>query len=275
MDEKRRKELKSFLFELLFLYFGLLLILFFVQRQFMYFPDVTRPSPVVFGVADMKAAEVTTSDGLKLAGWYKAPPDAGKPVVILFHGNAGNIGMRNFKARLLIDAGYGALLAEYRGYGGNPGKPTEQGLYADAQAYLAWLEKQGFPPSRVVLYGESLGTGVAVQMAAEKPDYKGLILETPFSSVVSLAQKIYFFAPAWLLVRDRYDNVAKIGKIKVPLLVLHGSIDAVVPYYQGKRLFDAANEPKKMETFPLGNHNDLYNCGAGAKVLSFLGNLKS
>jgi uncharacterized protein len=275
MNEKRRKELKIFLFELLFLYFGLLLYLFLVQRHFMYFPDVTRPVPATFGAADMKVIDVRTRDGLTISGWFKAPADKGKPVVIIFHGNAGNIAMRNFKARLFIDARYGALLAEYRGYGGNPGKPTEKGLYADAHAYLDWLEKQGFPPARVVLYGESLGTGVAVQMASEKPGYKGIILESPFSSIVSMAQKIYFFAPAWLLVRDRYDSIAKIKSIKIPLLILHGAVDTIVPYYQGKRLFDAASELKKMETFPMGGHVDLYNHGAGAKILSFLDNLKS
>jgi uncharacterized protein len=269
MDEKRKKRVKDLLLEVALLYLGLLLMLYFIQRHMMYFPDARRPVPAAFGMGDMSVIDVTTVDNLRLSGWYKAPA-AGRPVIILFHGNGGNIGGRNFKARQFISQGYGFLLAGYRGYGGNPGSPSEQGFYADARAYLGWLAKQGIAPSQIVLYGESIGTGVAVQAASETPGYKALVLESPFASMVDMARKQYFFVPVSLLLKDRYDNIGKIKNIKIPLLVLHGAADPVVPYSQGKQLFDAANEPKKMETFFLGGHVDLYNYGAGAEILAFL-----
>ena len=274
MDEKRKKNVMDSLLGLVLLYLGFLLMLYFIQRHMMYFPDVTRFVPSAAGVADMSVIDVTTADGLTLQGWYKAPPAPGKPVIILFHGNGGNIAGRNFKARQFIDKVYGFLLAEYRGYGGNPGSPSEQGFYTDARAYLAWLVKQGIAPAQTVLYGESIGTGVVVQMASETQGYKALVLESPFASMVEMARKQYFFVPVDLLLKDRYDNFSKIKSVKIPLLVLHGAIDPVVPYSQGKKLFDAANEPKKMETFPRGGHIDLYNHGAGARILAFLEGLK-
>lgn len=273
MDAKRKKHVMDSLLGLVLLYLGVLLMLYFIQRHMMYFPDVTRPVPSVYGVADMIVIDVGTADGLTLQGWYKAPA-AGRPIIVLFHGNGGNIGGRNFKARQFINQGYGFLLAEYRGYGGNRGSPSEQGFYTDARAYLAWLVKQGIAPAQTVLYGESIGTGVAVEMASETSGYKALVLESPFASMVEMARKQYFFIPVDLLLKDRYDNFSKIKSVKIPLLVLHGAVDPVVPYSQGKKLFDAANEPKKMETFPHGGHVDLYNHGAGAKILAFLEGLK-
>ena len=273
MDEKRKKHVMDSLLGLVLLYLGFLLMLYFIQRHMMYFPDVTRFVPSAVGVADMSVIDVTTADGLTLQGWYKAP-GPGMPVIIQFHGNGGNIAGRGFKARQFIDKKYGFLLAEYRGYGGNPGSPSEQGFYADARAYLAWLAKQGIAPSQIVVYGESIGTGVAVEMASETSGYKALVLESPFASMVEMARKQYFFIPVDLLLKDRYDNISKIKNIKTPLLVLHGAVDPVVPYSQGKKLFEAANEPKKMETFPHGGHVDLYNHGAGAKILAFLEGLK-
>jgi len=270
---KKNKKLMDFLIACLITYAVIVLALYIVQRSMIYFPDTNLPSPDFFGLADMDVMDVTASDGVVLKGWYKAPVEAGKPVILLFHGNAGHIGIRNFKVRPFLDTGYGFLLAEYRGYGGNPGSPTEQGFYRDARAYIEWLRAEGIAPEDIILYGESLGTGVAVQMATEYPDMKALVLETPFTSFVDLGKRLYFFLPVSLMMRDRYDSLSKIGGVKMPLLVLHGTADMVVPYRYGKALFEAAPQPKRMETFPGGGHNDLYAHDADGRILKFLESL--
>lgn len=267
---KKNKKIMDFLIACLVTYVITALALYIVQRSLIYFPDTNPPSPPFFGLADMGVVDVTTSDGLTLKGWYRKPIEQGKPVILMFHGNAGHIGIRNFKARPFLDSGYGFLLAEYRAYGGNPGRTSEQGFYRDARAYIEWLKEQGIATEDIVLYGESLGTGIAVQMATEYPDIKALVLETPFTNFVDLGKRIYFFLPVNLMMRDRYDNLSKITGLKMPLLVLHGTLDAVVPYRYGKALFDAASEPKRMETFPGGGHNDLYAHNADGRILMFL-----
>jgi hypothetical protein len=178
------------------------------------------------------------------------------------------------------DAGYGLLLAEYRGYGGNPGLPTEEGLYNDARAFLQWLRmEKGVEPSDTVLYGESLGTGVAVQMAAEagakEVPYRALILEAPFSAAVDLARETYPFLPVNLLMRDQFKSREKIGNIHTPLLILHGNKDEVVPLQSGQALFEAAHNPKTFIVIDGGTHHNLYSHGAASSVLEFLGGLRN
>lgn len=270
---KKNKKLMDFLLACLITYAVIVLALYIVQRSLIYFPDNNLPPPSFFGLPDMEVMDVTTSDGLTLKGWYREPVERGKPVILMFHGNASHIGIRNFKARPFLDSGYGFLLAEYRAYGGNPGRTSEQGFYRDARAYMEWLKTQGVMPEDIVLYGESLGTGIAVQMATEYPDIKALVLETPFTDFVDLGKRLYFFLPVNLMMRDRYDNLSKIAGLKMPLLVLHGTADMVVPYRYGKALFDAAPEPKQMETFPGGGHNDLYGYNADGRILTFLESL--
>lgn len=248
-------------------------VLFVSQRNFIYHPDPTVPRASLYGVADMDVITAATEDGLELSAWYGEPQSNDKPVIVLFHGNAGHIGIRAFKARLLMDNGYGFLLAEYRGYGGNDGKPSEQGFYKDGRAYINWLKNQGISEDRIVLYGESIGSGTAVQMAAEFSAAHALILETPFTDLPAVAQRHMIFVPTGLLMKDRFDNGSKIGALNMPVLILHGKRDVVVPYKIGKALFDRATEPKQMETFPHGGHNDLYMHGAGLKILEFLKSL--
>lgn len=239
------------------------------QRSYLYYPDTRRPDPHLAETLHMTPAVTTTADGLLLEGWYRAPAD-GKPVIVLFHGNGGNIAGRARKADKFLAKGYGVLLAEYRGYGGNPGKPTEKGFYQDARAYMAWLAEHDIPPERTVLYGESIGSGSAVQMASEYPAVRGLVLESPFTSLAETAQSHMSYLPVRFMIIDRFDNLSKISGLKTPVLILHGAKDAIVPYGQGKRLFEAAREPKFLETYPLAGHNDLYENGAADRVLGFL-----
>jgi fermentation-respiration switch protein FrsA (DUF1100 family) len=268
---KGRKLVIDLLIGAVLFYLGVLLVLFMIQSSFIYFPDITRPDPAMFGVPDMKTVTVRTDDGLLLEGWYTAPKDPDGPVIVLFHGNGGHMGIRAFKSRGYVERGYGFLLAEYRGYGGNPGSPGEKGFYDDAKAYIEWLIKdQGIAESKIILYGESLGTGVATEMALQYPAIAALVLETPYTSLTELAQSQFFFVPAFLLIRDRFDSMRKIGSVKAPVLILHGKHDIVVPFHYGEKLFAAAKEPKEMAVYPDGGHNDLYMHGAGNDVLRFL-----
>jgi fermentation-respiration switch protein FrsA (DUF1100 family) len=164
-------------------------------------------------------------------------------------------------------------LVGYRGYGGNPGSPNEQGLYADGRAQLEFLAGQGVKPERWVLYGESLGTAIAVQMAFEqapKNPVGAVILESPFTSLADAAAEHYPFVPARILVKDSYDTLAKIDKIKAPLFVFAGENDAIIPPQHGKTLFEAARQPKESHWIPGGGHNNLHQFGIPGKVIDFL-----
>ena len=241
------------------------------QRNLMYMPDTSVPSTVHSGVPEMQPVTLETEDGLKLLAWYRAVE--GQPVVVYFHGNAGNIGDRGFKARPYLDAGFGVLLVSYRGYGGNRGSPTEEGLYADARAALDFLKAQDVAPERTVIYGESLGTGVAVQMASElgpENPAAALVLEAPFTSMGDVAAHHYPYVPARWLIRDHFDSAAKIAGINTPVLIVHGDRDRTIPIKFGRMLFEAAVEPKESRWLEGANHNDLYDFGAAEVVIEFV-----
>ncbi len=248
---------------------GIVLVLFAFQRSFLYHPADNPETPEALGVGEMRVVEFVTADGLKLFAWYAESAAAETPVLVLYHGNAGTLAMRAFKARAFLDAGFGVMLVEYRGFGGNPGRPTEQGLYEDGRAARRWLAAQGVPPERQILYGESLGTGVAVQMAIEEPP-AAVVLEAPYTSITDVAAGIYPIVPVRLLTWDRYDSLSKIAGLKAPLLVVHGHRDRVVPFALGQRLFEAAPEPKRSVFLPQADHNSLYDWGAAEGILTFL-----
>jgi len=259
--------LRNLLF-ILAAYGALVAVVYGMQRSLMYFPDRGAPDPGVAGVPEMQQVTLDTSDGLKLLSWYR-PAGEGRETIVYFHGNGGNIAGRGYKIKPYLNAGYGVMLVEYRGYGGNPSSPNEAGLYADGRAALDWLEAGGVPSEHTVLYGESLGTGVAVQLAGERQP-AALVLEAPFTSASDVAAAAYWFLPARLLIKDRFDSIAKIGDIKAPVLLVHGERDRVVPVRFGRRLFGAANEPKQGVFLPDGHHNDLPEHGLMSEVLAFL-----
>jgi len=251
--------------------------LFLLQRQMMYHPDRHLSPAADRGVPGMKVITTSTADGLDLVSWYQ-PANPGQPTLVLFHGNAGNIGDRAFKARPFLESGYGVLLAGYRGYGGNPGSPSEDGLYADARSILHFLNASDVTPERWVLYGESLGSGVAVEMAREwagRTPVRAVVLEAPYTSMGDAAAIHYPFIPARLLVRDKFDSVAKIDAIKAPLLIIHGDRDGTVPMKLGRRLFEASPGPKQAHWIPGAGHNNLYDFGAAALVRQFIDTLAS
>lgn len=239
------------------------------QRSLMYFPYKAVPELAAAGVPGIVETTLTTSDGLSLLSWYRPPAGPDLATMVYFHGNAGSIQWRAGKMRPYLDAGYGLLLVGYRGYGGNPGSPTEEGLYRDGRAALDHLAALGVPADRIVIYGESLGSGVAVQMAAER-EIGALVLEAPFTSAADVGAGAYPFLPVRLLIRDRYDSVTKIADIGAPVLIVHGEADRTVPVRLGRALFAAAREPKQAVFIPGAGHEDLYDFGVAREVLAFL-----
>lgn len=237
------------------------------QRHLLYFPGGGRPVLGELAALGAREVRVTTADGLSLLSWYLPPRDA-RPVIAYFHGNGGHIGDRAERLRWFARYGYGVLMLEYRGYGGNPGTPNA-GFHTDGAAALDFLASGGITSNRVVLYGESLGSGVAVPLAAQRV-VAGLILEAPFTSVAEVAQYHYSFIPAAAMVWDRFDSLSWIGKVRAPILILHGERDRVVPIRFGRALFDAAPEPKEFSSSREAGHETLVQFGAFEAVLSFL-----
>ncbi len=260
----------------LLLYAAVLSAAFLAQRTMIYFPSKSSPELSAYGAESyMRVVSVITADGLGLHGWYAPPKDPELPVIVVYHGNAAEHGIRFFSMKPYLDAGYGLLLAGYRGYGGNPGKPSETGFYADARAWLGNLLESGIDPGRIVLYGESIGTGVAVQMAAEHKNLRALVLQSPYTSLTDLAKTRYFFLPVDLLMLDRFRNIDKIAHLEMPLLVIAGARDGIVPLSQSKAIFETAPGPKHLHIFENHGHNDMPVEQRAAIVREFLAEASS
>lgn len=229
------------------------------QRRLIYLPDTSTPpaaSEVLSGARDVR---LTTSDGLELGAWFVPPTDPGGPgagfTVLFTPGNGGNRLDRAPLAAALADSGFATLLVDYRGYGGNPGRPTEAGLALDARAaYRFLLEDEAVRPDRLLYLGESLGTGVAVELAAAHPP-AGLLLRSPFVDLPTVAQHHYPLLPA-ALVRDRFPVAATVARLEVPVTVVYGTADTIVPAAQSERVADAAPHLVERVVLPGLEHND-------------------
>jgi fermentation-respiration switch protein FrsA (DUF1100 family) len=242
--------------------------LYLFQRDYLYFPYPNRPDVRLVDVPSLKEIQLITSDGIRLLAWY-VPPPAQKPVVLYFHGNAGTIENRSHWLLEFANAGLGVLMPEYRGYGGNRGQPTEAGLYADAAAAMDFLAREGITADRIVVYGESLGTGLATQLASQH-QVAALVLEAPYTSIMAAAAAHYWFLPVSLFLHDRFDSLSRIAQVRSPILIMHGDRDRIVPPALGRELFAAAPEPKEFWSVPEGAHENLYGFGAPETVFSFL-----
>ncbi len=214
-------------------------------RRFIYYPEHAMP-PIEAALPEGEEVSFATADGLELGAWHMP----GDPLIVVFHGNAGTRADRADLALGLAERGLGVLLTDYRGYGGNPGEPTEEGLLADGRAALAWAGERA---GRVVSFGESLGSGVSVALAGEDPP-DAVVLRSPFTSIAEIAGAWMPFGAS--LVADRWDSMARIGKVAVPLLVIAGTRDGIVPITQSRSLFAAAPGPKQMLEIPGADHND-------------------
>jgi len=247
---------------------GLVALMYVAQRSMMYFPERLRTSPLAAGLSAAQEIMLDTADGEKVIVWH-VPPNGDRPVVLYFHGNGGALRYRVDRFRALTADGKGLVALSYRGYGGSTGSPTEAGLIADAEAAYAFAVAR-YPAEKIVLWGESLGSGVAVAIATE---YKvgRIVLEAPFSSAVDVGARAYWFLPVRLLMKDQFRSDQRIGRVTAPLLFLHGARDWVVPIALGERLYALANEPKRFVRFPDGGHEDLDRYGAQDAVRAFLG----
>jgi fermentation-respiration switch protein FrsA (DUF1100 family) len=242
------------------------------QRSFVFRPGIGPLDLINSTVASyMREETIRTSDGLVLTAWY-APAQPGERTIVYVHGNAGTLGDRHERVQRYLERGFGILLVGYRGYGGNPGAPTEAGLYDDARAHLDWLTAQGVRAEELVLYGESLGAAVAIQMALERKA-AALVLEAPFASILLSARARFpLFAFDWL-IRDKFANIDKIDKINMPLFVIHGALDRVTPQRFGRMVFERAREPKAALWPKEAGHSDLLQFGMVQAVMLFLDGL--
>lgn len=249
-------------------YLSFIAIYYVDQRDYFFYTSPIRISPQALDLPKVAEMELSTPDGQRLVAWY-APPAAGKPTLFYLHGNAGALVHRANRVRLYCAQGYGVFMLAYRGFSGSTGRPTESNIVADA--LMAYDTLAGFTPhdSKIVIYGESLGTGVAVQVAAKRrPD--GVVLESPFSSAADVAAHLYPYLPVYWLLKDRFDSINYITELKAPLLVLHGERDSIVPPSLGRKLFAAAPGPKVAYFIPDATHYTLYEHGAFEKVKTFL-----
>ena len=229
--------------------------MYYLQDRFLYFPEKDMIEPTEWGHPEFEPLGAITRDDEKLLLWWKRPlPNY--PVVLYFHGNAGHLGMRAEKLAALAEQGFGVMGVSWRGYGASTGLPSESGLYEDGRAALAILvENFDYPMERIILYGESLGTGVAVHLGA-LADFAMVVLEAPYTSVVKRAEEKFFYLPVRFILRSKFDSISKIGKLSSPLLIFHGEKDDVIPIRDGRALLEAAPEPKKALFYPEYGHSD-------------------
>ena len=250
-----------------------LFALFAAQRQILFRPDQGRPVARQVEQPGLLEVLIVTADGLDLLAWWLPPAGQGEttrePVVLYLHGNAGHIGHRAERVRQVAARGWGGLFIGYRGYGGNPGEISEAGLRLDAEAGLAALHQRGIAAGRIVVWGESLGSGLATGLAARHA-VGAVVLETPFTSIAAIAKQRYPFAPVDLLLKDRFDSMASIAAIRAPVLVAVAGRDRVVPPSMGHALHEAATAPAELWEAPEAGHTDLLQFGLMAAMAAFL-----
>ena len=232
----------KFITLILVIYFLLLIFLYFYQRKLLYHPNVNSYTEVNSLIPKIEKIDITTSDNLHLVGWFHKK-DISKKTILFFHGNAGSLENRIYKLNYFENFDVNFLIIAWRGFSGNLGKPNEKGLYDDAKSAVDWLNSIGIKEEKIILYGESLGTAVAIEIAQNR-NFAGIILESPFTSMVEMGKEYYFFFPVGLLLKDRYESVNKIKNVHSPLLVMHGKKDTIVPFKMGKKIYNSANPPK-------------------------------
>ena len=235
-----------------------------LQRRLMYFPNPERVSLAQAGLKGVEERTLKMPDGVRVLAWYaKAKP--GNPTVLYFHGNAGSIAGRAHRIQAYMEMGWGIYMLSYRGYAGSGGSPTEKDNVADARVAYGALLLEGVDAANVILYGESLGSGVAARLATERTA-GGLVLEAPYTSIVAVAKSGYPFLPVTWLLTDRYETDKVLGQVHMPVLILHGKLDGVIPFAMGEALYAMANPPKAMVAFPDGAHSNLYAPGRDAQI---------
>jgi uncharacterized protein len=236
------------------IYLVLVATMYLAQRSLMYFPETLRTTPTQAGLPEAEEVTLDTADGERVIAWHIAPR-GDQPIILYFHGNGGALRYRIDRYRALTQDGSGLVALSYRGYGGSSGRPSEAGLIEDARATYGFAAKR-YPEARLVLWGESLGTGVAVALAAEKKVAR-LVLEMPFLSVVSIAASAYPFVPVRLLMKDQFRSDLRIRDVTAPVLIVHGDRDDVIPIESAEQLYALIAGPKRFLRIPGAGHEDL------------------
>ncbi len=239
-----------------------------LQRKLLYFPDTRRMSPTEVGLSDVAERAIATAPGQEVLVW-QGRARAGYPTLLYFHGNAGSFATRYERIRKYLAEGYGVVMMTYRGFGGSTGTPSEAANVADAKAVYDQLRREGIPAGKIVLYGELLGTGVAMQVAAEKP-VAGVILDAPYTSIVDLAAIHYPWLPVRFLMTDRYESLPLAHRITVPVLIVHGTEDTIIPVAMGKELASAIAGPVQTALIEGAGHSDHYLYGSYDVIFRWL-----
>jgi fermentation-respiration switch protein FrsA (DUF1100 family) len=242
-----------------------------LHRYFVYVPDRARVAPKDAGLTGVEEIVFKAADGTRLIAWYR-PAQPGQPTLLYFPGNCGNTADRAGKIKAIGSDGFGVFMLNYRGYGGSDGRPTETRVAADAVSAYDYLRGLGVAPHDIVVYGESLGTAVATRLSLQR-EPKALVLEAPFTSVVDVGLLMWPLLPLKYIMVDQYRTIDRIGQVSVPLFIVHGGRDNVIPLDQARHVFHAANEPKTLSVVPRAGHNDLFEQGAWARVRDFIASL--
>ncbi|WP_245433528.1 alpha/beta hydrolase [Methylocystis hirsuta] len=249
-------------------YFAALVGLVAFQRDFLFRPDALRADPAAAGLAEAQETTLKTRDGEMLVAW-RLPADCGRPFILYLHGNGGALRDRVPRFKRFVEDRFGMLAVSYRGYGGSTGAPAQEGLFLDAEAAYAEALRLGYAPERIVILGESLGTGVATHLAAAH-HAAGLVLDSPYSSIADVAAERYAWAPVQYLVRDPFRSDREIGKARAPVLMVHGENDSVIPIRLARRLFDLANAPKTFLSAPGRDHLALLDSNVYPRVRDWI-----
>jgi len=230
-------------------------VLLLFQRNLLYHPSVDDylKDQTINEPNEIEKVRITTADNIDLKAWFYNKNLKKLKTILFFHGNAGSLENRTYKLNHFKDLNVNFLIIAWRGFSGNKGKPSEIGLYRDAESAVKWLESKGLVEKNIILYGESLGTGVAVEIAQNK-NFAGIILESPYTSMLNLGKKYYPLFPVSFLLKDKFESYKKINNISVPVLIIHGKIDKIVPFAMGKKMYELANEPKFFYSQEYGDH---------------------
>ncbi len=258
----------NYIFFLVFLYIFFGFILYVFQRRILFNRSGKPNPPENYDLKNTREITIKTIDKISLLAWFYQG-DSDKPILVYFHGNSFDIGERAYRIKRYNDAGFSTLIVGWRGFSGNEGIPTEQNLYLDGQASIEWIfANTKFQSKDIINYGESLGTGVAVELNLYY-NFLCTVLEAPFTSIPDVANTRYKIFPTKYLVKDKFDNLSKIDQIKSPILIISGVNDEVVPHSHSKLLFIKANNPKKSVFIDEAMHNNLYDFRIEKTVINF------
>ena len=227
---------------LISIYLFILISTYLFQRNLLYHPTENNYSGDKL-IVSVEKIKIKTGSNIELLSWYHKKNINDYKTILFLHGNAGSLENRIHKINNFKDLNVNFLLLAWRGFSGNKGSPTEQNLYEDAWSAIKWLKSEGIKESNIIIYGESLGTGVATEIAQNK-NFAGVILESPFTSMIDAGKTKYPYLPVKFLLKDKYESNKKIQNIKIPILIMHGKVDNIVPFYMGEKMYDLANEPK-------------------------------